>query len=89
DLETANQTLAARTSQAEAATIAKSQFLANMSHEIRSPMNAILGMLQLLMMTTLSDRQREYATKARSATQSLLYLLNDILDFSKIEAGKI
>lgn len=89
DLEAANQSLEARSLQAETATTSKSQFLANMSHEIRSPMNAILGMLQLLMTTRLSDRQADYAMKAQSATQSLLYLLNDILDFSKIEAGKI
>ncbi|MBB6255074.1 PAS domain S-box protein [Nitrospirillum iridis] len=88
-LETLNRALRARTREAESATIAKSQFLANMSHEIRSPMNAILGMLQLQLGTELSARQRDYATKAHAATQSLLRLLNDILDFSKIDAGKM
>jgi len=74
---------------AEAATILKGQFLANMSHEIRSPMNAILGMLQLLLDTDLTARQRDYGAKAHSATQSLLRLLNDILEFSRIESGKV
>jgi two-component system sensor histidine kinase/response regulator len=60
-----------------------------MSHEIRSPMNAILGMLQLLQSTELSGRQADYVYKACTATQALLRLLNDILDLSKIEAGKL
>ena len=75
--------------QAEAASVAKSQFLANMSHEIRTPMNAILGMLQLLQRTPLSFGQADYASKAESAARTLLSILNDILDFSKIEAGKL
>jgi PAS domain S-box-containing protein len=81
--------LLARTREAEAAVIAKSRFLANMSHEIRSPMNAILGMLQILLRTDLSASQADYAAKAYSATELLLHLLNDILDFSKIEADKL
>jgi PAS domain S-box-containing protein len=89
ELETLNAALEARTREAEAATAAKSQFLANMSHEIRSPMNAILGMQQLLLGTDLTQRQRDYAGKAQSATKSLLRLLNDILDFSKIDADKL
>jgi len=84
-----NEHLQARTVEAETATLFKSQFLANMSHEIRSPMNAILGMLQLLQTTGLSTRQGDYAAKAYKATEALLRLLNDILDFSKIEAGKL
>ena len=88
-LERLNVTLELRSREAEAATNAKSQFLANMSHEIRSPMNAILGMLQLLLRTDLSARQADYTAKAHSATKSLLQLLNDILDVSKIEAGKL
>lgn len=74
---------------AEQASVAKGQFLANMSHEIRTPLNATLGMLQLLQQTKLSDRQADYANKAKSAATSLLGLLNDLLDFSKIEAGKL
>jgi PAS domain S-box-containing protein len=88
-LEALNTVLRARTIEAEAATVSKSQFLANMSHEIRSPMNAILGMLQLLQTTGLSAQQADYAVKAHTTTQALLRLLNDILDFSKVEAGKL
>lgn len=74
---------------ADAAARSKSQFLANMSHEIRTPINAVLGLLHLLGYTTLDERQRELADKARTATRSLLAILNDILDFSKVEAGKM
>ena len=68
---------------------AKTEFVANMSHEIRSPMNAVLGMLQLLQQTGMNERQQDYVAKAGSAARALLGLLNDILDFSKVEAGKL
>ena len=73
---------------AEAANRAKDEFLANVSHDIRTPMNAILGMTELVLDTPLSASQRQSLDTVRSAAGSLLGLINDLLDFSRIEAGK-
>jgi PAS domain S-box-containing protein len=74
---------------AEAASAAKSAFVANISHELRTPMNAVLGLAQVLARTPLSTEQRQYLEMISGAGKSLLALLNDVLDFSKIEANKL
>jgi PAS domain S-box-containing protein len=85
----ANEALTEAKDQALKAGRAKSEFVANMSHEIRSPMNAVLGMLQLLRKTSLVARQLDYVSKAEGAARALLGIINDILDFSKVEEGKL
>ena len=74
---------------AEAANIAKSRFLATISHEVRTPMNGVLGMLELLKKTHLSEQQGGFIDNALRSGRSLLGLINDILDFSKIESDKL
>ncbi len=73
---------------AEDASRAKSRFLATMSHEFRTPLNAIIGMTDLLRTTPLDAEQRDMATTTQSAAHSLLALVNDVLDIAKIEAGR-
>ncbi len=74
---------------AEAANQAKSEFLATMSHEMRTPLNGMLGMVELLLTERLTAQQRQYAELADSSAKSLLSLINDLLDIGKIEAGQL
>jgi PAS domain S-box-containing protein len=67
----------------------KSEFLSNIGHELRTPMNGILGMAELTLMTVIDDEQREYLTLLRSAGHTLLTLINDIIEFSTIESGQL
>ena len=67
----------------------KTRFFANMSHEFRAPINAIMGMNEVILANSKEDSIREYATQIKNASKILLQLVNDVLDFSKIEAGKM
>ena len=68
---------------------AKGNFLASMSHEMRTPLNGVLGMLQLAMSYELPQEVRKNVQNAYMSGEHLLNLVNDILDVSKIEAGKL
>ena len=75
---------------AEAANEAKTEFLQRMSHDIRTPINGICGL------TNIADhyaddmeKQTEYRTKVKEASNLLLELVNEVLDMSKLESDEV
>ncbi len=74
---------------ADSANQAKGAFLASISHEIRTPINAVLGMNEMILREGKDPVIDRYAQNVRAAGRTLLDLINDVLDFSKIESGKI
>ena len=84
-LEEKNYALTAAVESAVHASRVKSEFLATMSHEWRTPMNGILGMAHLLIDSSLSSEQREYAETIYTAGQSLMTMIADILDYSEMD----
>lgn len=74
---------------ANRANAAKNELLANISHEMRTPLNGILGLVDLFARDTLTEDQRHRISVIRDCGRDLLSLVNDILDSSKIEAGKL
>ncbi|MGJ7511117.1 ATP-binding protein [Variovorax sp. GT1P44] len=78
--------LVAKAEEARSAVEAKAHFLAMMSHEVRTPLNGVLGMIDLVIDTPLTQEQRGMLMRSRESSVALLTIINDILDFSKIEA---
>ncbi|MDE7464402.1 MAG: response regulator [Clostridiales bacterium] len=75
---------------ANSANKAKSVFLSNMSHDIRTPMNAIMGFIELIRRdASNAEKVLTYAQKMSASGHHLMQLINDVLDMSKIENGKI
>jgi CheY-like chemotaxis protein len=74
---------------AETANRAKTEFLANVSHEVRTPMNGVLGMVDVLLQSPLDNEQRECALTIAESARLQVSILNDILDVAKIESGKL
>ena len=75
---------------AQEASAAKTAFLSRMSHDIRTPLNGILGLIELEELCEDDvDAARENRAKARIAANHLLSLINDILEMGRIENGKL
>ena len=75
---------------AEAANEAKTEFLQRMSHDIRTPINGIRGLVNMAdHYAEDMEKQTEFRTKVKEASNLLLELVNDVLDMSKLESGEI
>lgn len=74
---------------AEEASRAKSQFLSSMSNEIRTPINAIIGLNDLILRDSKDEQITQYSISIKQAGKTLLAIINNVLNMSKIEAGKL
>lgn len=82
------QELLAAKLEAEEATKIKTDFISTLTHEIRSPLNAIIGLTNLLVKSKSPAQTAEYLEVLKYSSDNLLNLINDILDLSKMEAGR-
>jgi signal transduction histidine kinase len=89
NLAAANKKLKNTTKEAEAANKAKSQFLATVSHELKTPLNGILGYVQILRNEICTETQEAGLEIIEKSGNHLLTIINDILDVSRIETDKI
>ena len=75
---------------AQESNTAKTVFLSNMSHDIRTPMNAIIGYVNLAEREDITlEETKEYLARIKGSSQHLLALINDVLEMSRIESGKM
>lgn len=74
---------------ADSAVLAKSRFLSNMSHEMRTPLNGIIGTVNLMLQEPILPQQEQNLQVLKYSSEHMLSVVNDVLDFSKIEAGKM
>jgi signal transduction histidine kinase/CheY-like chemotaxis protein len=64
----------------------KSRLIATMSHEVRTPLNGVIGMVNLLLETELTQEQRNYAEMANASSRMLLSIVDEVLDRAKSDA---
>jgi signal transduction histidine kinase/CheY-like chemotaxis protein len=74
---------------AETARAARTEFVATMSHEVRTPLNAVLGMVDLLRLTSLTRKQKSYVQIMESSSNMLLSLVDNMIDFATLETGEL
>jgi signal transduction histidine kinase/ActR/RegA family two-component response regulator len=67
----------------------RTELFANMSHDLRTPMAGILGIVELMQDTPLTEEQAGFIATIRASNQTLLSLLDDVIDFARIEEGKL
>ena len=88
ELDQARQAAVDALKLAESANVSKTAFLTNMSHDIRTPMNAIIGLTNLMQHDLNNpEKLQAYIDKLHTSSEHLLGLINDVLDMSKIESN--
>ncbi len=89
EIKKREQSLKRSEEQAKREAAEKSRFLSNMSHDIRTPMNGILGLLDLAEHDPMNQETQEYCrSKIRETSQYLLSIVNDVLDMNKLESDE-
>jgi signal transduction histidine kinase len=88
-LQTANQEAMAARESAERALEVKSNFLATMSHEVRTPMAGIIGIVEMMDVSSKDEQMRGLSRIALDSCKRLLHILNDLLDASRLHAGAV
>lgn len=89
-LEVKNGELQAAIHEAQKANQAKTEFLSHMSHDMRTPINGIMGMLNIAEKNPEDlARQEDCRKKIKTSAEHLLSLINDVLDINKMESGNI
>jgi signal transduction histidine kinase len=71
------------------AVVSLKQFLSNIGHDLRTPMNGIIGMIDLMQNTSLTPQQQEYVSMANKSASTLMSKINDMLDFFKIKSNRL
>ena len=89
DVKQATYELSVSNQRLQASLNERSTFIGQMSHEVRTPLNAIIGLSEILHATKLDEAQKDYIETINSGAKSLVVLLNDMLDITKIEAGRV
>ncbi len=89
DVKQATYELSVSNQRLQTALNERSTFIGQMSHEVRTPLNAIIGLSEILHHTDLDEAQKDYVETINSGAKSLIVLLNDMLDITKIEAGRV
>jgi len=96
ELTVANQHLTRTITEANQRTLAlrrtgqqRTQFFAGLAHEMRTPLNAVMGLADLMSDMKLDDEARHTARLIHSSARALVRLISDLLDHSRLEAGKL
>lgn len=90
ELEELNLNLKTALSKAEESDELKTLFIKNISHEVRTPLNGIIGFIEMLNQEDLTkEERREFTSYVMASSNQLTKIISDIMEFSKLEAGQI